>query len=268
MSESFVQVEEPGAPHLDSEMWDEATKPSAAPPQHHLLPSLQSMLNLTVVALFFITFSFQPFRIPSASMEPTLLVGDFLLVDKQITHDPPLLPPSSLHRGDVIVFHDPIDPTQHLVKRIIAIPGDRIRLRAGRVILNGQPLDEPYTVYRGASRNTYRDNFPNAQTPDSDVDANWWIQLRTLVNHGDLVVPPESFFVLGDNRNDSLDSRFWGFVPRSAVVGRPFLIYLSLRLRDNDPSSEASPGFVPAPAATTPALLNFARWNRTLTVVH
>ncbi|SFS08018.1 signal peptidase I Serine peptidase. MEROPS family S26A [Granulicella pectinivorans] len=246
----------------------ETSAPPLVPAHHHLLTSLQSMLNLTVVALFFITFSFQPFRIPSASMEPTLLVGDFLLVDKQITHDPPLLPPSSLHRGDVIVFHDPIDHTQHLVKRIIGVPGDRLRLRSGRVVLNGQTLDEPYAVYRGASHNQYRDNFPNAQTPDSDVDANWWIRLRTLVNHGDLVVPPDSFFVLGDNRNDSLDSRFWGFVPRSAVVGRPFLIYLSLRIRDNDPSSEASPTFAPVQPRTTPGLLNFARWNRTLTVVH
>ena len=241
--------------------------PAPAPTDHHLLPSLQSMLVLAVVALFFITFTFQPFRIPSASMEPTLLVGDFLLVDKQITPDPFLLPPSALHRGDVIVFHDPIDRTQHLVKRIVGVPGDHIRLRAGRVILNGQPLDEPYAVYRGAGRNQYRDNFPNATMPDSDVDANWWIRLRDLVNHGDLVIPPDNYFVLGDNRNDSLDSRFWGFVPRSAIVGRPFLIYLSLRLRDNDPSSESSPGFSPT-ATTTPSLLNFARWSRTLTVIH
>jgi signal peptidase I len=238
---------------------EEASGPSAVP-EHHVLASVQSMIVLAVVALFFITFTFQPFRIPSASMEPTLLVGDFLLVDKQITPDPVVFPASSLHRGDVIVFHDPIDKTQHLVKRIVGVPGDRVRLRAGRVILNGAPLDEPYAVYRGAGRNAYRDNFPNAATPDSDVDANWWIQLRTLVNRGDLVVPPESYFVLGDNRNDSLDSRFWGFVPRAAIVGRPFLIYLSLRLRDNDPASEASGG-------EAASLLNFARWKRTLMVV-
>jgi signal peptidase I len=244
---------------------DEVAKTAAL--DQHLLPSLQSMLVLAVVALFFITFTFQPFRIPSASMEPTLLVGDFLLVDKQITPDPAILPPSALHRGDVIVFHDPVDRTQHLVKRIVAVPGDRLRLRAGRVILNGEPIEEPYAVYRGSGRNQYRDNFPNAATPDSDVDANWWIHLRDLVNHGDLVIPPENYFVLGDNRNDSLDSRFWGFVPRSAIVGRPFLIYLSLRIRDNDPASESSPGFSTA-APATPSLLHFARWSRTLTVIH
>ena len=237
------------------------------PPTSTSSPSIQSMISLCIVALFFITFTFQPFRIPSASMEPTLLVGDFLLVDKRVSPDPALLAPSAFRRGDVVVFHDPVDPTLHLVKRIVGLPGDRLHLHNGRVILNGQPLDEPYAVYRGGGHNQYRDNFPNAQTPDSDVDANWWIHLHNLVNHGDLVVPPDNFFVLGDNRNDSLDSRFWGFVPRSAIVGRPFLVYLSLRMRDNDPSSESSPNFNPSSPTPRPSLFEFARWNRTLTVI-
>ena len=234
------------------------------PPHHaHLLPSLQSMLALTSIALFFITFTFQPFRIPSASMEPTLLVGDFLLVDKQAAADDlGILPGGDLHRGDVIVFHDPVDPALHLVKRIVGLPGDRVRLRGGRVVVNGQVLEEPYAVYRGGAANLYRDNFPNAPSPDSDVDPAWWIRLRGLVNHGELQIPPGNFFVLGDNRDDSLDSRYWGFVPRAAIVGKPFLIYLSLRVRDNDPESEPERVVVPNP------LLRFARWNRTLTVIH
>ncbi len=247
-----------------------------------LLQAVQSMLVLTSVALFLIAFTFQPFRIPSASMEPTLLVGDFLLVDKQVASETGdgLMPPPSLGRGDVIVFHDPVDPAMHLVKRIVALPGDRVRLRAGHVVLNGRLIDEPYAVYRGDQPDVYRDNFPNVRSPDPAVDARWWMRLRTLVDRGDLVVPADSFFVLGDNRNDSSDSRYWGLVPRGAIVGRPFLIYLSLRLRDNDPASEAGPGdwasartsarVRVSAAARLPderSVFDFARWDRTLTVV-
>jgi signal peptidase I len=249
------------------------SKPKAVhPPGGTLLEAAQSMLILTSISLFLITFTLQPFRIPSASMEPTLLVGDFLLVDKQVASagDSPLLPPATLHRGDVIVFHDPVDPTKHLIKRIVALPGDRIRLRAGRVILNGSPLAEPYAVHRSTPPDLYRDNFPNGPTPDSDVDARWWIRLHALVDHGDLPIPPDAYFVLGDNRNDSLDSRYWGLVPRAAIVGKPLLIYLSLRLPDNDPQSESAPGIEalsPAPARNG-SLHGFARWDRTLTLVH
>ena len=231
-----------------------------------LLQAAQSMLILTAIALFFITFTLQPFRIPSASMEPTLLVGDFLLVDKQVGGNTPILPPADLHRGDVIVFHDPVDDTRHLVKRIIAIPGDRVRLRAGRVWLNGKILTEPYAVYRSGGTNLYRDFFPNAPSPDPEVTSAWWIRMRGMVDRGELVIPPNSFFVLGDNRNDSLDSRFWGLVPRAAIVGRPFLVYLSLQMRNDDPESEAGPVATGRQAAAhEPGL---ARWNRTLQVIH
>ena len=241
-----------------------------APPPSSLLEATQSMLVLTSIAFFLITFTLQPFRIPSASMEPTLLVGDFLLVNKELPPGSPLLPPADLHHGDIIVFHDPIDPTRHLVKRIIALPGDRIHLHAGHVILNGHPLTEPYAVRRSTPPDFYRDNFPNSPTPDSDVDAHWWIRFHTLLDHGDLPIPPETFFVLGDNRNDSLDSRYWGLVPRAAIVGKPFLIYLSLRLPDNDPQSESSPSIEARPAnqPSTRFPLRFARWNRTLTLIH
>ena len=228
-----------------------------------LLQAAQSMLVLTTIALFFITFTLQPFRIPSASMEPTLLVGDFLLVDKQVGPAGLFLPPAELQRGDVIVFHDPVDATKHLVKRIIAVPGDRVRLRAGRVWLNGKLLDEPFAVYRSGGTNLYRDYFPNAPSPDPEVTSAWWIHMKGMVDHGELIIPANSFFVLGDNRNDSLDSRFWGLVPRSAVVGRPFLVYLSLKMRDDDPESEAGPGEVGRQAEG-----GLARWDRTLQVIH
>lgn len=234
-----------------------------SPRRYHwsLLEDAQSMLVLTSIALFLITFTLQPSRIPSASMEPTLLVGDFLLVDKQIESSP-LFPPAGLRRGDVIVFHDPVDPTRDLVKRIIAIPGDRVHLRAGRVILNGEPLIEPYAVHRAAPPDFYRDNFPNGNAPDPDVQARWWIQFHGLREGGDLSIPPDHFFVLGDNRNDSLDSRYWGLVSRAEVIGKPFLIYASLLLPDRDPQSEAST------AQQSRLPLRFARWNRTFTLIH
>jgi signal peptidase I len=255
------------------------------PPPEGLLHAFQSLGYIVIVAVFIITFLAQPFRIPSASMEPTLLIGDFLLVTKQTfpAHSPSLLlPPATLHRGDVVVFHYPIDPSMHLVKRIIGLPGDHLRLRNGRVFIDGQPLTEPYALYQPGPADNFRDNFPRLQNPDPDVSSNWWIQMKQLVNRGELTVPPGQYFVLGDNRNDSEDSRYWGFVPASAIVGRPLLIYFSLtepaepgRANLSDPP--AAPRLSPAVPihSTQPSpldllfhLTRFARWDRTLRIVH
>ena len=231
----------------------------SAQPTGSLLDAIQSMLALTAVGLFVLAFTLQPFRIPSASMEPTLLVGDFLLVQKDVgPSQSPLLPPAGLRHGDIIVFHDPVDHARYLIKRIVAIPGDRLHLHAGRLVLNGQLAPEPYALLQPSPPDSYRDNFPNAAIRDLDVDPTWRNALRRTVDHGDLRVPPGSFFVMGDNRNDSLDSRYWGFVPAAAIVGRPLLIYLSLRL----PDADAAP---PTRHIAFPRLL--ARWNRTLTLV-
>jgi len=235
-----------------------------------------------VVAVFIITFLAQPFRIPSESMEPTLLVGDFLLVSKQNFPSPPppfVLPRPLLHRGDVIVFHYPVDPSIHLVKRIIGLPGDHLRLRNGRVFIDGRALMEPYALYRPGPADPYRDNFPRLQNPDPDVDSNWWIQMGHLVNHGELTIPPGEYFVLGDNRNDSEDSRYWGLVPATAIVGKPFLIYFSLaqpgfpdRVNPNAPTNVSGPLAAPPPrrtgfAGVVERVLGIARWGRTLRIV-
>src|ERR1700737_3404115 len=119
--------------------------------QHGLLPAIQSLFYIIVIAIFIITFTVQPFRIPSGSMEPTLLVGDFLLVDKQsLGFDEPtgILPAAAIHRGEIVIFHYPVDPSLHLIKRVVGLPGDHLRLRDGRVYINGQPLTETYAVYR------------------------------------------------------------------------------------------------------------------------
>lgn len=228
--------------------------PAAAAPQgHSLFQAFQSLIYVVVVALFILTFTAQPFLIPSSSMEPTLLVGDFLLVNKQpSTSRSPgfaVTPSSVIHRGDIVVFHYPVDPSRHLVKRVIGLPEDRIRLRNGHAIINGQALSEPYAIFRPSAPDAYRDDFPRMDRAIPGIDSRWWIQMRALVSDGELTVPPDLYFVLGDNRNDSEDSRYWGFVPRSAIVGKPFLLYFSL----NEPPD--SP-------------LHFARWDRTLRILH
>jgi signal peptidase I len=164
-------------------------------------------------------------------------VGDFLLVDKQ-SFAPSgaldrLLPPTRIKRGDLVVFHYPVDPVLHLVKRVVGLPGDRLRLRSGRVLLNGRPLREPYAFYSPSRPNGFRDDFPSLLEADPNVDLRWWIELRQSVRDGEVVVPPGEYFVLGDNRNDSEDSRYWGFVPRSAIVGRPLLVYFTLPLAED-----------------------------------
>jgi len=205
---------------------------------HGVLATFRSLLEFLVVALFALTFILQPFRIPSASMVPTLRVGDFLMVDKQ-SYEPEgalswLLPPSGIHRGDLVVFHYPVDPSMHLVKRVVAVPGDHVRLKNGRVWINGQRVSEPYAFYSPAAVDDFRDNFPSLRQADPSLDPNWWMRLRRTVVDGEITVPKGQLFVLGDNRNDSEDSRYWGFVPESDVVGRPFVVYFSIIPTDDE----------------------------------
>lgn len=242
------------------------------PPRDGLLPALQSLLSVLVVSLFVTTFLLQPVRIPSSSMEPTLLVGDFLLLDKQFVLGSAegLLPPAAIHQDDIIVFHDPVDnPSVQLVKRVIGLPGDRIHLRDGIVYRNGEALKESFAVHQAGAADLYRDNFPDLQTMDMRVDPAWWIALRRLAPHGELTVPHDDYFVMGDNRSNSADSRYWGFVPRTAIVGQPMLIYFSWRQPPDPGLSDlgppAGPGGLPLYLARSP--LSWARWERTFRVV-
>ncbi|MGA8671551.1 MAG: signal peptidase I, partial [Terracidiphilus sp.] len=205
-----------------------------------------SLLRTVVVALFLLTFILQPFLIPSESMEHTLLVGDFLLVNKQVFAPAGsqqglirwLMPYRDVERGDIVVFHHPDPP--YLVKRVVGIPGDRIRIEDGRVTVNGVTLDEPYAAFEPAAPNPFRDNFPGRIYTDPNIDPTWWRQLQSLTRDGELVVPPGEFFMLGDNRNHSKDSRFWGFVPREAIIARPLVIYFSVRRPSTTDIQQAS----------------------------
>lgn len=233
--------------------------------------ALASLLRTIIVALFVLTFIMQPFLIPSESMERTLLVGDFLLFNTEVYAPAgPLgrlvLPYHDVRRGDIIVFHHPNPPL--LVKRVIGLPGDHLRIRNGHVLVNGVPLNEPYAVFEPAPPSSFRDNFPARQYTDPEVDPNWWRQMQSLTYDGQLVVPPGEYFVLGDNRNHSLDSRFWGFVPRQAIVARPLVIYFSLRRPSTTDIQQAQNDRLGHDRELTARVVDFARWSRIFQVVH
>jgi signal peptidase I len=183
--------------------------------------------------LFGTTTLVQAFIVPTPSMDTTVQVGDHLLVDKlSYAPDGPitkhLLPYTPVKRGDIIVFRYPSDISENYVKRVIGVPGDHIHLVNKVVYLNGHPLTEPYVQHIFPNIQPYRDNFPNAApTPDEPVQERALQMIAHHVWNGDLVVPPESYFAMGDNRDNSLDSRYWGFVPRENIIGKPLLIFWS-----------------------------------------
>ena len=191
---------------------------------------VQSISTLLVTGLFIITFCLQAFEIPSSSMENTLLIGDHVFVDRVVlapkTNWMKLIPSRTPRHGDIIVFLHPATPGMYVVKRVIGVPGDRIHLQDGVVYRNGEKLNEPYVI-RNGSYSPYRDQFP-AIPPDQDqLSAEWQLTLPSHIQNGELVVPPGEYFGMGDNRDVSLDSRYWGFIPQENIIGRPMFIYWS-----------------------------------------
>jgi signal peptidase I len=192
---------------------------------------LASLAEVLVIVLFIMTFVLQNFEIPSGSMENTLLVGDHVFVNREQFAPPtrwmgPLLPYRSIQRDDIAVFFSPEQQGLFLVKRIIGIPGDHIHLRDGVVYRNGEKLAEPFALHKRGDFDPYRDNFP-AEPPWGIPNEKWRLELPSHVEGGDIVVPPDSYFAMGDNRDNSYDSRYWGFIPRKNIIGRPLFIYWS-----------------------------------------
>ncbi len=243
--------------------------------------ALAGICNVLVIGLFILTFLAQNFVIPSGSMENTLLVGDHLLVDRITLAPPtgwmPLVHYREPRRGDVVVFLKPVPDLDangqpqylFLVKRLIAIPGDHIHLRNGVVIINGVAQDEPHAQPTTPENyREYLDEFPSVpMTPDMGATEAWSVALPNLIQGADLVVPNGMYFMMGDNRHNSLDSRYWGFVPRANIVGRPLFNYWSFET----PESEYErTGLTSNAAWLAHVALHFftgTRWSRTLHVI-
>jgi signal peptidase I len=195
---------------------------------------IASIAAVLVTGLFIITFTLQAFVIPSSSMENTLLIGDHVFVDRIVLAPGskwvgPLIPYRHPRHDDIFVFVSPVEPGLYVVKRVIGVPGDRIKRQDGIVYRNGEKFDPPFVV-RNGTYSGYRDNFPTVPPTDYDgLNPAWRDALSSHVQNGELVVPPDSIFAMGDNRDVSLDSRFWGFVPYENVIGRPMFLYWSFQ---------------------------------------
>jgi signal peptidase I len=237
------------------------------------LQSFASICGTLVVGLFILIFIFQNFMIPSASMGSTILVGDHVIADKASLAPSakwaPFMPYRELQRGEPVVFYKPAleENGEHmvLVKRVIGIPGDRIHLRDGVLYLNGVAQDNPHAAKPPyATYNPYRDDFPSVSgTGVYGVTAEWAVDLPNHIEGEDLVVPPDHYFVMGDNRANSLDGRYWGFVPRANLIGRPLFVYWSFITPDGLENASAAEQ---AKFVLHEALHFFdeTRWRRTL----
>jgi signal peptidase I len=198
----------------------------------------ESIVIAVIMALFIRTFVVQAFKIPTGSMEPNLLIGDHLLVNKFIFapggFERALLPTRDIRRGDIVVFKYPVDPERDFVKRVIGLPGDTVELKHQRIYINGTPIDEPYAHYLPRPDGTL------AGDPGDRREA-----------YGPVSVPAGHYFMMGDNRDNSEDSRYWGFLPRELVKGRALFIYWSFK-----------------PGGGVSGVVTGTRWGRLLHQIH
>src|SRR5277367_5954321 len=233
----------------------EVAAPADAEPEAHAHSNqttfseyLESLLVTVILALFGTSFVVQAFKIPSPSMERTLLVGDHLLVNKFIFGGrgawyEKLLPYRPIARGDIIVFKYPYADHQHFVKRVIGLPGDRLKLVDQEMYINGKLLSEPYVVHDPAAISDPLNSYfppPAKLMISSQMLPEWVEELPKHVVGDEIVVPPGKYFAMGDNRDRSSDSRYWGFVDRDAIMGRPFLIYWSVDATSADYAKETT----------------------------
>jgi len=280
MSEETPVLADQAAP--PSQPAADAAKAEPEPEEQHDVTTiseyLESLLVTVLLALFGTSFVVQAFKIPSASMEGTLLIGDHLLVNKFIFGGSgawyeKLLPYRPLERGDIIVFKYPYADHQHFVKRVIGLPGDRLKMIDQQVYVNGKLLNEPYVVHDATALfDTFNYSFPPMRgqmiSPQVIAESGWRDELRKHVEGDELVVPPGKLFAMGDNRDRSSDSRYWGFVDRSAIMGRPFLIYWSVDATASDYGASTFWERLIGVFDTLAHLPARTRWSRMLHTVH
>jgi signal peptidase I len=232
----------------------------------------------TVLIMLFASTSLGwSYVIPTGSMEETLLLGDHIFVDK-LSYSPAsrfahaLLPYQEPKDGDIIAFHYPVDPAQMFVKRVIGQPGDRIRIVNQQVYRNGVPIREPYVHHKAPFFSAYRDNFPMDMAwldvaPDARRNRLLEKMLTQDVKDGELVVPAGSYFAMGDNRDNSLDSRYWGLVPRDNIVGKPVMIFWSYDATTEELMPGSGAEMLRHIVSVGEHLLTRTRWSRTFKLV-
>ncbi len=255
----------------------EVSAPPETEPKEPPRNSIAEWAVTILLLLFGTTTLVQAFVIPTGSMEDTLLIGDHLLVDK-LTYAPAgsisrfILPYQEPKHGDIIVFRFPGDITNTFVKRVIGVPGDHLRMVRRDLYRNGVKLNEPYVYHKKDDYDEYRDNFPGDPTPympSTPLAAE--LQRRMLsdnVKNGEIVVPPHSYFAMGDNRDNSLDSRYWGFVPRENIIGKPILIYWSYQASTDDLAGSSVKSLFSHGTDLAQHFFSRTRWNRTLNLIH
>ncbi len=261
-------------PNVPNNVQEKESASVGEKPRETTVEFVASLAELLVIVLFIMTFVLQNFEIPSGSMEDTMLIGDHVLVNREQFAPPthwmgPLLPYRDIRRGDIVVFLSPEEPGLFVVKRIVGIPGDRIHLRDGAVYRNGEKLDEPYAQHIAGNYDPYRDNFP--AVPPSEmygITSHEWIDaLPSHIQGGDVVVPPSSYFGMGDNRDNSKDSRYWGFIPGQNVIGRPMFIYWSFVTPPDQYEMRGAGDRLGFLAHVVIHFFDQTRWSRTLRIL-
>jgi signal peptidase I len=263
------------AEKLEARTANVETKPSATAKAEPPRGAIAEWTVTILLLLFGTTTLVQAFVIPTASMEDTLLIGDHLLVDK-LAYSPPgpaskyLLPYEEPRHGDIIVFRYPADITQTFVKRVIGVPGDHLKIINQVIYRNGTPLKEPYVYHKSGIMDSYRDNFPSEPPPytyDPARDPLLRDMLERHVSNAEVIVPANSYFAMGDNRDNSLDSRYWGFVPRDNIIGKPLLIYWSFAATTEELTDASAGATINHIEDLIIHFFSRTRWNRTLKVI-
>ena len=214
----------------------------------------ESIVIAVILALFIRTFVVQAFKIPTGSMEETLLIGDHLLVNKFVFGptesglERALLPIGTIKRRDVLVFKYPEEPERDFIKRVIGLPGETVELREKKVYVNGTPLDEPYV------------HFLTAPSGPSELHEVTSFDVRE--RYGPVTVPPNHYFVMGDNRDNSQDSRYWGFLPRENIKGKSVVIYWSYQAEREDYQDESAGATVKGLVSVFAHFFTRTRWDR------